>query len=402
MIASGTAISMSERDIPELFPVGDGGQGDGAIDYRKTGILPSQWLKALIAEGMIVGIPEITPDQIQPASLDLRLGPRVYRVRASFLPGPNSTVLDKVKQLDGEPHIDLTAGPAVLEKNAVYVADLCEHVTLKGDYVGIANPKSSIGRVDVLTRLITDRATAFDRVEQGYKGKLYVEICPLSFSVVVKLGTRLNQLRIQRGTNSIASSEMERLYTGGQLVRSEGGLLPLRSNRFVPVSVDLLGTSARPIVGYKARKNTNKIDLDRIAHYDPREFWEKIEHTGGHLNLDEGDFYILATREDVGVPPDLAAEMMPYDSSSGEFRVHYAGFFDPGFGWSGKAEGSRAVLEVRSYGVSFTLDHGQIVGWLNYTPLATGKTDKRYGEGIKSNYQGQGVALAKFFKPWSF
>ena len=142
------------------------------------------------------------------------------------------------------------------------------------------------------------------------------------------------------------------------------------------------------------------LDLDRIGHYDPRAFWEKIEHIGGQLNLDEGDFYILGTREEVGVPANLAAEMVPYDTSSGEFRVHYAGFFDPGFGWNGRAGGSKAVLEVRSYGVSFTLEHGQIVGWLSYGQLATGKTEKRYGEDIASNYQGQGVALAKFFKPW--
>jgi len=396
---------MSDGGILELFPVDDDKQAENVIDYRKTGILPSQWLKALIAEGTIGGIPEITPDQIQPASLDLRLGARAYRVRASFLPGPNSTVIDKIRQLDGEPHIDLTSGPIVLEKNAVYVAELCEFVKLGGDYVGVANPKSSIGRVDVLTRLITDRATAFDRVEQGYKGKLYVEICPLSFSVVVKQGTRLNQLRIQRGTATIANTEMDRLYTGGQLVTVEGKLPPLRSNRHVPVSVDLEGTREAPIVGYKAKKNANKIDLEKIGQYNPRDFWEKIDHTGGSLNLDEGDFYILATREQVGVPPNLAAEMMPYDSTSGEFRVHYAGFFDPGFGWvgtdlGGRARGSKAVLEVRSYGVSFTLEHGQIVGWLNYVPLATGKTDLRYGENIRSNYQGQGVALAKFFKRW--
>jgi dCTP deaminase len=213
--------------------------------------------------------------------------------------------------------------------------------------------------------LITDRGTAFDRIDRGYKGRLYVEIAPLSFSVVVKRGARLNQLRIQRGNAPIAGSEMQRLYEDGQLIKAEHKLPPLRDGRLVPVTVDLQGTAESPIVGYKARKNSNKIDLDRVGHYDPREFWEKIQDTGGQLNLDEGDFYILATREEVGVPPNLAAEMVPYDSTSGEFRVHYAGFFDPGFGWNGRAGGSKAVLEVRSYGVSFTLEHGQIVGWLN-------------------------------------
>jgi dCTP deaminase len=391
---------MTDSLSRELFPSEPGKTPLIVPEYRKTGILPAQWLRSLIADGDISGLPEITADQIQPASLDLRLGARAYRVRASFLPGPNASVMDKIKQLDGEPHIDLASGPAVLEKGAVYVAELCEHVRFSSDFVGIANPKSSIGRVDVLTRLITDRATAFDKIEPGYKGRLYVEIVPRSFSIVVKRGTRLNQLRVQRGTAPIAASEMQRLYEEGQLVKAEGKLPPLRGGRLVPVTVDLRGSEAKPIVGYKARKNTNKIDLDRIGHYDPREFWEKIEHTGGQLNLDEGDFYILATHEEVGVPPNLAAEMVPYDTSSGEFRVHYAGFFDPGFGWNGRAGGSKAVLEVRSYGVSFTLEHGQIVGWLSYAQLATGKTEKRYGEDINSNYQGQGVALAKFFKPW--
>ncbi len=217
-------------------------------------------------------------------------------------------------------------------------------------------------------------------------------------------GPDFNQLRFQRGTSpTITLSEVQRLYDSGQLTSpcAGGPRLPLRGTH-VPVSVDLFGEGAGSIVGYKARKATNKIDLDKIAHYDPRDFWEKIEASNGRLNLDQGDFYILATCEDVGVPSNLAAEMVPYEAGSGEFRVHYAGFFDPGFGYvDGKAQGSKAVLEVRSYGVSFTLEHGQTVGWLNYSRLAGGAPDRLYGAGIKSNYQGQGVALAKHFKPWS-
>lgn len=388
----------------ELFPL-DITDPNTAIELRKTGILSHRQLAAMVRAKTIRSLSGIDADQIQPASIDLRLGKQAYRVRASFLPGVRSTVLERVEQLDGLPAIDLTApGGAVFERNAVYVAEIQESVLLNSETEGIANPKSSTGRLDVLTRLITDYGTAFDRIEPGYKGPLYIEIAPLSFSIVVREGTRLSQLRLQRGTPVMPTGTVEKYYSEGQLVglpTPPADLLPLRAGGLVPVTVDLVGQRGAKVVGYKARKNSNKIDVDRIGYYNPEEFWHKIEDTGGQLNLDQDDFYILATREDVGVPKQLAAEMVPYDTRSGEFRVHYAGFFDPGFGWvNGKAAGSKAVLEVRSYGVSFTLEHGQIVGWLRYGPISTGFTDKLYGVDVKSNYQGQGVALAKQFKKW--
>jgi dCTP deaminase len=383
---------------PGLFPDASDEPSSNIVEYRRTGIIPYQGLKAMIADEEIAAISGIDEKQIQPASLDLRLGKRAYRVRASFLPGPNATVMDKVKQLDGLPAIDLTEG-AVFEKGAVYVVELMESVRLPSNVEGAANPKSSTGRIDVLTRLITDRATAFDHIERGYKGALYVEIAPLTFSIVARTGSRLTQLRFSQGHPKVAASEVQKLYEAGQLVKSAGPLLPLREGS-VPLTVDF-DPAKSGIVGYKARKNTNKIDVDLVRHYDAQDFWEKIEHTGRSLVLDEGDFYILATREEVGVPPNLAAEMVPFHSGSGEFRVHYAGFFDPGFGWvNGHAQGSRAVLEVRSYGVSFTLEDGQIVGWIDYSWVA-GRPDKVYGADLNSNYQGQGVALGKHFKPWA-
>jgi len=406
---------MSEGGIQELFPVEEEKQGfSNVLKYRDTGIIPYQGIRALIAEKppMIDGLPKIELDQIQPASLDLRLGARAYRVRASFLPGAGSTVMDKVRQLDGFPAIPLPQlepgeeGGLVFEKGAVYVVELAESVRFVGDYIGFANPKSSTGRLDVLTRLITDHATAFNRVGKGYKGPLYLEVIPLTFSIVVRQGIRLTQLRIQRGSSDISASEAQRLYEGGQLVNAgdDGRRLPLREG-LVPLTVDLRGNKPGDIIGFRAKKNSSKIDLSKVGYYDPREFWEPIESSNGQLNLDKDDFYILATREEVGVPPQLAAEMVAFDPEAGEFRVHYAGFFDPGFGWQaagsiGQARGSRAVLEVRSYGVAFTLEHGQTVAWLDYKQLATGQTEKRYGAAIKSNYQGQGVALAKHFKPW--
>lgn len=366
--------------------------------YRATGIIPSQGITELIRAGEIASLVPVDPDQIQPASIDLRLGSRAYRVQASFLPGPKATVMDRVAQLDGLPSIDLSDS-TVLEKGAVYVIELLESVRLTNGLECKANPKSSTGRLDVLTRLIADRATAFDRVEKGYKGPLYVEVAPMSFSVVARQGTRLNQLRFRRGTPELPASEVDKLYKDGQLSKAPWGvLLPLRG-AYVPVSVDL-GLDDAGVVGFRAKKNSKKIDLDNVAHYDPTEFWGADLFKWGTLNLDRDDFYILATREEIGVPPHLAAEMVPYDPSSGEFRVHYAGYFDPGFGWNGKAGGSKAVLEVRSYGVSFTLEHGQIVGWLNYGWVATGRPDKLYGTDINSHYHGQDVALAKHFKLW--
>jgi len=347
----------------------------------------------------------IEPDQIQPASLDLRLGRYAYRVRASFLPGAGVSVMDRVKELDGLPGVDLTDG-AVLEPGAVYVVELMEAMRLNSDTFGVANPKSSTGRLDVLTRLITDGGTAFDRIDKSYSGKLFIEIAPLTFSIVVYPGVRLNQIRLQRDRGAtgglLSQSETQKYYDQGQLIRSSSPLPPLRDGVLVPVTVDLRGSGPNSIIGYKAKKNASRVDVTRINYYDPRDFWDKIESTNGRLNLDKNDFYILATREDVGVPPQTAAEMVPYDTRSGEFRVHYAGFFDPGFGWAdGKAGGSKAVLEVRSHGVSFTLEHGQIIGWLRYAQIASGFTEKLYGsDDIKSNYQGQGVALAKQFKKW--
>lgn len=382
---------------PGLFPISDDPPPTNVVELPGSGngILPYQTLAAYVSDRVIGSAHGIEPDQIQPSSIDLRLGPRAYRVRASFLPGSNATVMERVKGLDGFPPIDLTK-PTVLEKGAVYVVELLESVRLPAGVEGIVNPKSSTGRLDILTRLITDRGTAFDRIDRGYHGPLFLEVAPLTFSIVVRQGSRLSQARFQRGQRpKIGVTRFQELYNDGQLVKTDGELLPLRG-QFVPVSVDLLGASGS-VVGYRAKKNASKIDVDLIRHYDPHDFWEEVGPNKGTLDLNKDDFYILGTREEVGVPPQFAAEMIPYDPSSGEFRVHYAGFFDPGFGWNGRAGGSKAVLEVRSYGVSFTLEHGQTVGWLDYIPIATGGTDKVYGEAMKSNYQGQGVALSKHF-----
>jgi dCTP deaminase len=351
----------------------------------------------MVKSGEIAAIPKIEDTQIQPASIDLRLGRYAYRVRASFLPGADSSVMHKIEQMDGLPAIDLTPDGAVLEKGCVYVVELLECLKLSNGVTGFANPKSSTGRLDVLTRLITNRGVAFDRVEKGYAGSLYIEVAPQTFSIVVRRGSRLNQLRFERGGSVVSIGELRNLYETGQLVNTNDDRLPIHDN-LVPVTVDLRGSGPGSTVGYRAKKHTDKIDVDRIGHYDPHDFWDEIRyHKNEILVLDPDEFYILSTCEEVGVPPRLAAEMVAYNAGSGEYRVHYAGFFDPGFGWKGCAGGSRAVLEVRSH-VPFMLEHGQPVGWLRYVRM-TGTPDRAYGEAVMSSYQDQGLALAKHFWP---
>ena len=382
---------------PSVFASADTGSA-GLAHRMGTGVLPYQSILPMIRAREITAAPEIEPTQIQPASMDLRLGHHAYRVRASFLPGAEASVMDKVKEMGGYP-LDLAEG-AVLERGCVYVVPLMERVRLSGGVMGFANPKSSTGRLDVLTRLITDRGTAFDQIERGYEGPLYLEIAPQTFSIVARQGSRLNQLRFQRGNPIIAVSELHRLYDEGQLVRADSARHQIRDN-LVPVTIDLKGQGQGSVIGYRAKKHTDKIDIDALGAYDPHDYWERITyHREASLILDPDEFYILATAEEVGVPPDLAAEMVPYYTRSGEYRVHYAGFFDPGFGWNGRAGGSRAVLEVRSHEVPFMLEHGQTVAWMRYERMA-GHPDRVYGVSIKSNYQNQGLALAKHFRPFA-
>jgi dCTP deaminase len=383
---------------PSIFSAADTAPV-GVAHRTLTGVLPYQAIMAMIRAGEVTATPDIEPTQVQPASMDLRLGQHAYRVRASFLPGLDATVMEKVGEMGGYP-LDLAEG-AVLERGCVYVVPLLERVRLGAGVMGFANPKSSTGRLDVLTRLITDRGTAFDQIDRGYEGPLYLEIAPQTFSIVARQGSRLNQLRFQRGNPIIAASELHRLYDEGQLLRIEGGRHQIRDS-LVPVTIDLKGRGHGSVIGYRAKKHTDKIDMDALGAYDPHDYWERITyHREATLILDPDEFYILATAEEVGVPPDLAAEMVPYYTRSGEYRVHYAGFFDPGFGWSnGRAGGSRAVLEVRSHEVPFMLEHGQTVAWLRYERMAS-HPDRVYGASLRSNYQNQGLALAKHFRTFN-
>jgi dCTP deaminase len=364
-----------------------------------TGILPSQTIEELIAAGHVQANPAIAAEQIQPSSLDLRIGRVAYRVRASFLSSRNSRVIDKLEEFHLY-QLDLTK-PTVLERGCAFIVPLMEELNLPADISGKANPKSTTGRLDVFTRLITDFGSEFERVPAGYKGKLYTEIVPRTFSIVVEQGVRLNQLRLRRGNPPPSDSELTRLHEQETLVYTdhEAPADALIANKSLWLSVDLSGDENSEIIGYKARHNTPLIDLGRVNHYDPLEYWEPIPRTKArNLVLDPNDFYILASKERVRIPHTFAAEMVPYDPSVGEFRIHYAGFFDPGFGYGADdIKGTHAVLEVRSHEVPFLLEDGQVVGRLVFERLL-GAPTKIYGQGIGSSYQHQRLALSKQFR----
>ncbi len=368
---------------------------------RSTGVFPSQKIEELIASEMIRAAQPIVAKQIQPASLDLRLGPIAYRVRASFLPGKNSTVEEKIRIL-GMGEIDLTRG-AVFEKRCVYIVPLMEEWFLPEDCAGKTNPKSTTGRLDIFTRLITDYGTEFERVPPGYRGKLYAEVVPRTFSVRLQAGMSLNQVRFVRGKPITLEKDftLNKMHEEDPLAFTPDDL-PADSARLI--SIDLAGFGPEPqgndaIVGYKAKEHAPLVDLSLVDHYDPAEFWEPI-HATPRIILNPDDFYILVSKEKVRVPPELAAEMVAFDPSMGEFRIHYAGFFDPGFGHDlHEGRGTRAVLEVRSHEVPFVLDDGQVVARLEYERL-TETPDKIYGPKIGSSYQSQGLSLSKQFKRW--
>ena len=331
------------------------------------GILPCQSLDALIAAGAIGAATPVGADQVQPASLDLRLGARAWRVRAGFLPRIGGRVRERIADVAMH-ELDLTAG-AVLERGCVYIAEIQEHLTLPPGVAGRANPKSSTGRVDLFVRLLTDGQPAFDNIAAGYAGPLYLEIAPQTFSVLVRAGTRLSQMRLKRGAPAV---------------------LDVKS-----VGVDLTGE----VCGYRARRHAGVIDMDRVDGHDPRDFWESLSPRRGEILLDPGEFYILASKDLIDIPVLQAAEMTPIDPAVGEFRVHYAGFFDPGFGTAeAGGEGSRGVLEVRSHETPFLLEDGQAVARLAFEPL-TERPAKFYGAG-GSHYQRQGLRLSKHFKAW--
>ena len=360
---------------------------------RTTGILADADIAALFDGGALSSARPLDADQIQPASLDLRLGAKAYRVRASFMPGRNTPVQDKLERLKLH-EVDLTAG-AVLETGCVYIVPLLEGFALPDDVSASANPKSSTGRLDIFTRVIADGAQEFDKVPAGYHGPLYLEVSPRTFPIVARTGSRLSQIRFRKGHSQLNEAELAALHADEMLVAAED---PNISGGGIALSIDLVG-GADKLIGYRGKHHTGVVDVDKRAALDVLDFWEPLYDRGAReLVLDPDEFYILVSREAVHVPPLYAAEMTPFDPLVGEFRVHYAGFFDPGFGHSAAGgKGSRAVLEVRSHEVPFILEHGQIVGRLVYEHMLK-RPKALYGLDLGSNYQAQQLKLSKHFR----
>jgi dCTP deaminase len=372
--------------------MGKTGAKKASGDVPVSGILPSQALTQLIANGQIMLSEPIVDTQLQPASLDLRLGAVAYRVRASFLPQPGSRVQGKLDQLAMHA-ISLSQG-AVLETGCVYIVPLLESLNLLATIEASANPKSSTGRLDVFTRVIADGVAAFDQIPAGYKGPLYAEICPQTFPIVVRKGSRLSQIRFRIGSSADSDVQLLELHKREQLISDADADI----SGGIALSVDLVGDKTG-LVGFRARRHTGVVDVDKPGSCSVEDYWDPIYTRDKHqLILDPDQFYILASKEAVHVPPSHAAEMVPFNPLVGEFRVHYAGFMDPGFGHAAAGgHGSRVVLEVRSHKVPFILEHGQIIGRLIYERM-TETPDIVYGRDLKSNYQGQGLKLSKHFK----
>lgn len=362
------------------------------MSARLEGILPDRDIAALFDAGGLVAERERDGDQIQPASLDLRLGPVAYRVRASFLPGGAHSVADKLARF--ALHEFSLEGGAVLETGCVYVVPLIERLALPADVRATANPKSSTGRLDIFTRVLADNAQEFDKLPAGYQGPLYLEISPRTFPILVREGSRLSQIRFRRGEPTLTAADLAALHAEARLTSAETVNI---SDAGIALSIDLAGEPGS-LVGYRGKRHTGLVDVDKRAAYPIADYWEPILRRGsGEIVLDPDEFYILVSKEAVHVPPDHAAEMTPFDPLVGEFRVHYAGFFDPGFGHSAAGgTGSRAVLEVRSHDVPFILEDGQIVGRLVYEKMAA-IPERLYGADLASNYQAQGLKLSKHF-----
>ncbi len=371
----------------------------------KFGYLPCQLIEKVYRQGMVHSLEPINSSQIQPVSLDLRLGPKAFRIQCSFLPEnePVETKLKEVNLYD----FDITDG-GILEKNAIYLIPLMEELSLPLSMYGLANPKSSTGRLDMFTRVIVDGGHRFDEIPRGYRGKLYLEIIPRSFPVKVHTGLSLNQLRLSHVTShTLGKQGLELKYKNKPILFDRNGFaIPFEQVKVeggVYVSVDVAGDQPDSIIAYKAKTNSTVIDLSKIRHYHADEFWEPIYRSRkNRLILEPESFYIMMSKEKVCIWPDWLAEMIAYEPNSGELRTHYAGFFDSGFGWNGTDEtmnqGTRAVMEIRPHDVPFMVEDGQTFCRLKFEKVVE-RPEKVYGLALNSNYYSQGLALSKYFDP---
>ncbi len=380
--------------MPEGLHLGD-------LSEATPGVLPSQVLAEAIEAGWVdTGDQLVPPGNIQPASLDLRLGDHAYALRCSFL-ARDQLVERKVEDFIVD-KLDLSGNGAVLATDRPYLVPLVERLALPPFVRGKANPKSSTGRLDVFTRVITDGSHRFDEIAAGYRGPLYIEVVPLSFSVRVLAGLALNQLRLIIGRTPVADDQLREIHRQSPLLYIDGR--PAEGEEFSTagglfLTLDLKGDQGG-WVGYRAKRNTPLLDIASTGVHRSENYWERVRtEKGSRLLLEPEMFYLLLSEEAVRVPPDLACEMTAYDPTSGELRTHYAGFFDPGFGYDrdGLLRGSRAALEVRAHDVPFMIEHGQRVCRLTFERMAR-EPSKLYGQGIGSNYQGQLDTLGKHFR----
>ena len=381
----------------------------------KTGILPYQDLQKLVAAGSISADPAIEDRQLQPASIDLRLGKKAYRLLSSFLPESPDTFGDQLNWVDAFQSdlvmydMDISNG-AILEKGHVYLVPLLERLRLPQNIRGRTNPKSSTGRLDIFTRVITNLNVGFDEIRPGYEGPLYLEIVPRSFTIRVQTGLALNQLRLMGGRPGVCDSDLRTIHRKKPLLYQNGDpdvpnqrVAPkdIRVNQGLFLGVDLHGSAERgdSIIGYRAKKNSHVIDLSKIGHYAALDYWEPIlRDANGTLLLEPEEFYILASKQRIQVPPGYAAEMVAYEAACGELRTHYAGFFDPGFGVvTGKRQGTQVVLEVRPHDVPFLIHDGQTFFKVIYEKMLSQPT-QLYGSALGSSYYQQGLTLSKHFK----
>jgi dCTP deaminase len=371
----------------------------------KRGYLPFQMIEMACHEGYIHSEVPIAPSQFQPVSLDLRLGPKAYRIQCSFLP-ENDTVEEKLKDVSLY-EFDISGDGGILEKGAIYLIPLMEELNFPPSMFGLANPKSSTGRLDMFTRVIIDRGHRFDEIRKEYKGKMYLEIIPRSFPVKVKAGLSLNQLRIGVvASATLGNQGLEPEYKKSPILFDGNGFaIPynlVKVKEGIYISVELAGKHKEDIIAYKAKTNSSVIDLSKINHYRAEDFWEPIYRTrNDRLILEPECFYIMMSKEKICIAPNLLAEMVAYEPNSGELRTHYAGFFDPGFGWAEEESrlnlGTHAVMEVRPHDVPFLVEDGQTFCRLKFEKVVETPT-KIYGKTIHSNYHSQELALSKYFK----
>lgn len=373
------------------------------------GVLADHELRVAVREGWVRSEPPVADEQFQPASLDLRLGPLAYQLRASFLPF-RETVRSRLGERDPADsdlvidRLSLDAG-ATLQRGSVYLVELLESLELPPHVRGRSNPKSTTGRLDIFTRVITDATGRFDEIRAGYRGPLYLEVSPQSFPVRVHTGLSLNQLRLAIGQTSLPDAELLRLYRETPLLYGDDAR-PLPPERVVfndglCMGIDLSGRLTGGIIGYRAHPNPPAVDLARVGHYDPAEFWEPIKRPARDAYILEANrFYILVSKERIRVPPEFAAEMVVYDAGAGEIRTHYAGFFDPGFGYGdGSLLGTKVVMEVRAREVPFMVYDGQTSFKVWFERLRS-RPERVYGAGLGSSYQHQTLTLSKQFRRW--